>query len=372
MEIKNLMVYGADGTFRKGSVHIIGEQFAGASEDGVVVEGDGAYAIAGLIDLHFHGCMGQDLSDGSPEGLEAIGAYEVRNGITTICPATMTLDRDSLLRVMEVVAKYEERVDVATLSGVHLEGPFFSEAKKGAQNGAFLQKPNSELLEELQKTSGQAIRIVSLAPELAGSADFIARWKDRVKLSIAHTDCDYDCAKQALGLGMSHVTHLFNAMQPLNHRAPGVIGAVMEDESCTAELICDGVHIHEAVIKMAIKGLGQSRVVFISDSLRATGLADGAYLLGGQEIQVSQGRATLADGTLAGSTSNLMACLRHAVLSMGIPFEMVVPFVTENPAKVLGLFHCVGSIASGKVADLVLLNRQLEITAVYHRGSLVV
>jgi N-acetylglucosamine-6-phosphate deacetylase len=198
--------------------------------------------------------------------------------------------------------------------------------------------------------------------------DFIREVKDNVVVSIAHTTADYDTAREALLNGASHVTHLYNAMPPLNHRNPGVIGAAAENEKCHVELICDGVHIHPAVVRATFAMFGGERIILISDSMRGTGLEDGIYTLGGQEVHKKGSRATLADGTIAGSVTNLMSCMVTAVKEMNIPLEVAVRCATENPAKEIGIFDRCGSISVGKDADLVLLGEDLSLEGVYLNG----
>ncbi len=367
MEIKNLQVWQPDGTFSPGSVHIQGDRFVEQSADGVVVDGKQAYAIPGLVDLHFHGAVGHDVSDGTKEGLEAICAYELSQGITTICPATMTLSEESLSKAMNAVK--EHRQQGATLAGVHLEGPFCSYAKRGAQNPAYLYAPDKAMFQRLQEASGGAVRVISLAPELEGALEFAQDICDQAVVSIAHTDADYACTKAAFQAGFSHVTHFYNAMTPLTHRAPGVVGAALEVEGDhTVELICDGIHLHPAAVRLVIKVLGKERVLFVSDTMRAVGLADGEYNLGGQAVTVRGNDARLSNGTIAGSATNLMGCVRVAAKEMDIPLGTAVLCASANPAKKLGIYHEVGSIASGKLADLVLLDENLEIQAIYHNG----
>ena len=225
-----------------------------------------------------------------------------------------------------------------------------------------------ECQRKLQEESGGLIRLVDIAPETEGAMEFIDQVKDETVISIAHTTADYDTASEALARGASHVTHLYNAMPPLNHRDPGVIGAARDAENCHVELICDGIHIHPAVVRATFEMFGAERVILISDSMRATGLTDGEYTLGGQDVYVKGAKATLADGTIAGSATNLMGCLRRAVLDMEIPLETAVGCATANPAREIGIYDRCGSITPGKDADLVLLDKDLQVKAVYING----
>ena len=226
-----------------------------------------------------------------------------------------------------------------------------------------------EYFSQLQKAANGLIKLVDIAPEEPGAMEFIDRAKGEVVISLAHTASDYDTAREAIEHGASHATHLYNAMPPLNHREPGVIGAVRDSEKCHPELICDGVHIHPSVIRATFAMFGADRMILISDSMRATGLEDGEYTLGGQPVTVRGNLATLHDGTIAGSATNLMDCMRFVVKTVGIPLETAVMCATENPAKEIGIFNEVGSISVGKRADFVLLDQKLNIAAVYIDGK---
>ncbi len=341
------------------------------SSDGQRLEADGCYLIPGLTDLHFHGCMGADFSDGDPAGLQTIADYQLSRGVTQICPAGMTLSREALLQMCQVAAEHRANaVSGAVLAGVNLEGPFLSEAKKGAQNATWLRDPDVELLLDLQKASKGLVKLVSVAPERPGALEFIEKVGERVTVSLAHTTADYDTALAAFQAGARQVTHLYNAMPPFSHRAPGVVGAAFDTPGCRVELICDGVHIHASVVRATFKMFGSDRVVLISDSMRAAGMADGDYTLGGQAVTVKGRHATLQGGTLAGSVTDLMSCLRTAV-EMGIPLHDAVKAAAVNPARAIGIYSRVGSLEPGKRANLVLLGKDLEVKAVVFRGQIV-
>ncbi len=257
----------------------------------------------------------------------------------------------------------------AELVGIHLEGPFLCAEKKGAQNGAWLREPDFDMLRRLQKIAAGRIRMVSIAPELPGALDFIRRVRAQtdIVVSLGHTAADYDTASAAFSAGANHVTHLFNAMPPLHHRAPGVIGAAQDDPACYVEVICDGIHLHPSILRMVFRLFGPARVVLISDAMRATGLRDGTYDLGGQAVTVRGSRATLADGTLAGSVTDLLSGLQNAV-SFGIPLVDAVRAATVNPAKSIGIYARYGSLDAGKVANVLVVDRALQPRAVFLRG----
>lgn len=376
MIIRGAAVYTEDNRFEDKDIYINGDIFAAEECGGEVIDGNGCYAIPGLTDLHFHGCVGRDFCDGTIEAIDAIAAYEASIGVTTIAPATMTMDADTLYAVCEAAAEYRSRQEKgefagsAALCGINMEGPFISKEKMGAQNPKYIQKANDELYEAMQTKSGGLIKLVDIAPETEGAIDFIRRKKEETVLSIAHTTADYDTAMAAFQAGATHVTHLYNAMPPFSHRAPGVIGAAA-DAGVEAELICDGVHIHPSVVRATFRMLGEDKIIFISDSMMATGLADGDYSLGGQPVKVTGNLATLKDGTIAGSATNLMECLRIAVQQMRISLETAVKCAAVNSAKSIGIYDKYGSITCGKVANLVLLDKKdLSLKQVILRGKL--
>lgn len=352
-----------------------GPLLSAASGDGQVLDAAGCYVIPGLIDVHFHGCVGEDFSDATPDGLQKMADYELSRGITYICPAGMTLPEDQLTRICENAAAHKAKADRgADLAGLHLEGPFLCEAKKGAQNGAFLHDPDIGMLRRLQKAAGGLVKLVTVAPEQPHAEEFIrGAAADGITVSIGHTTADYEIACAAMDAGARHCTHLFNAMPPFTHRAPGVVGAAFDHPATRVELICDGIHIHPSVVRAVFQLFGAERVVLVSDSLRATGMPDGQYPFGGQEIVVRGNRATLAHdpNTLAGSVTDLMGCLKTAV-SFGIPLADAVRAASCNPAQAIGINDRAGSLETGKEASLVLLDREnLSIRAVVFRGRAV-
>lgn len=365
MIIKNVNVFTEDFHFQSGEVSINGEVF-GSSNDSTIIDGEGCYAIPGLTDIHFHGCVGHDFCDGTLEAYSAIAKYEASCGVTGIVPATMTLPEETLAGIC-ATAKEFHCENGAGFYGIDMEGPFLSMAKKGAQNGSFLHKPDVAMFHRLNELSGGKIKIVAIAPEEENALSFIEEVKDEVVLSIAHTTADYETAMKAFEKGASHVTHLYNAMPPYTHRAPAVIGAAA-DSNCRVELICDGVHVHPAVIRSTFRMFGEDKIILISDSMMATGMPDGDYSLGGQAVKVVGNLATLSDGTIAGSATNLMDCVRKAV-SFGIPLESAVRCAAVNPAKEVGIFDQTGSITNGKLANLVLLDSSLAIKAIFLRGK---
>ncbi len=373
MIIKNVKVFQDNGVFVPGEIYIEGDKFTDSS-DGAgqeVIDGNGCYAIPGLTDVHFHGCVGYDFCDGTVEAIKAMAEYELDNGVTAIAPATMTLSEEMLTEVARAAAAYDGRTG-ADLVGINMEGPFISMEKKGAQNPAYIHKPDAAMFRRLQEESGNKFKLCAIAPEVEGAIDFIRELKDEVVLSVAHTTADYDTAKAAFGAGARQVTHLFNAMPPFTHRAPGVVGAACDNEEVKVEMICDGVHMHPSVIRTAFKMFGDDRIIMISDSMMATGKPDGTYALGGQDVTVKGNVATLTEGgAIAGSVTNLMNCVRYAVKEAGIPLESAVKCAAVNPAKAIGIFDRYGSIAAGKYANVVLLDQDLNIEHIIKSGTVV-
>lgn len=369
MIIKNVLVYTEDKIFEEGTIYIENGLFVESASDDVVIDGQGCYAIPGLVDVHFHGCMGADFCDGTQEAITTIAEYEASQGVTTIVPATMTLSEEELMKIMTNASVYKSEKG-AVLAGINMEGPFICAAKKGAQAATHIRKPDVDMFRRLQAASNGLIKLCDIAPEEEGAMEFIEAVRDEVNVSFAHTMANYDVAKKGYDLGACHATHLYNAMPPFAHRDPGVIGAARDSEHVMVELICDGVHIHPATVRATFEMFGEDRVVMISDSMRATGLSDGLYTLGGQDVKVVGKLATLvSDGAIAGSATNLMDCVRTAVLEMDIPLETAIGCATMNSAKSVGLYDKYGSITPGKVGNVVLLNYDLSLNTVIMNGK---
>ena len=374
MQITGGTVFDLDRGFVKRDLYTDGAHFTASPAGGQTLDATGCYVIPGLVDVHFHGCVGEDFSDATPDGLQAMADYELSQGVTYICPAGMTLPEEQLRRICENAAAHRAKATSgAYLAGLNLEGPFLCAAKKGAQNGAYLHDPDLAMLRRLQKAANGLVRLVTVAAERPGAMEFIrGAVADGITVSVGHTTADYDTALAAFQAGARQATHLFNAMPPFTHRAPGVIGAAFDTPDVRAELICDGIHIHPSVVRATFALFGAERVILISDSLRATGMPDGKYPFGGQEIVVCGNRATMADdpNTLAGSVTSLMGCLRQAV-SFGIPLADAVRAASYNPACAIGIDDYAGSLDAGKEATAVLLDQQdLTIRAIVFRGDL--
>lgn len=372
MLYKNAFIFDNDKGFFKGCFIVEDGRFTGIIPGEVSEEGtdlNGAYVIPGLVDIHNHGNSGADFSDGDYDGLIRMSRYLAENGITSFAPASMTLPYEVLEKAFSTAAQLNrERPDgCSRLMGIHMEGPYFSEKKKGAQNAAYLKKPDYEGFKRLNEGCGGLVKIVDVAPELEGAEDFVRKASALCTVSVAHTDSDYEPAAAAFDAGSSHLTHLFNAMPSIHHRKPGVIGAASERENVTAELICDGLHVHPSSVRMAFR-LFPGRICIISDALRCCGMPDGEYTLGGQKVYLSGGIAKLEDGTIAGSATNLYSCMLNAV-SFGIDRNEAIRSVTSIPAGEIGAGNEIGSISVGKLADFVICDSELKLKQVYIGGK---
>lgn len=374
MILKNADIFCPSGFFqetdlliRGDRVEALGSQLSQEGEE--VLDLTGKLVIPGLVDIHIHGAMGADFSDGDPRGNEKIMAYLIRWGVTSWLGTSMSLSEEHLCRVFSTAKEQMDGADPAlsTLRGINMEGPFLSLARCGAQNTDFIIPPDIEMFRRLFRLSGDSIRLVDMAPELEGSMDFIREASKLCAVSLAHTAADYKTAAQAYSQGASHATHLYNGMEPFLHREPGTVCAAF-DHAAHAELICDGLHIHPAVIRNAFRLLGRDRACLISDSMRAAGLENGVYDLGGQEVTVKDGKATIANGSLAGSVTDLFTCMRRAV-AFGVPREQAILAATRNPAKAAGLDGLVGALAPGKLADLLVTDPALNLERVMHLGQ---
>lgn len=371
MLFKNARIFDG-GRFYEGSFRCDGGRFTELYRDIPDGEGTdlaGAYVIPGLIDLHGHGNSGADFSDGDYEGLVRMARFLARNGVTSFAPASMTLPYDDIGRAVATAVRLsrEQPEQSSRIAGIQMEGPFFSEKKKGAQNGAYLRLPDLEAFRRLCAESDGLLRIVDVAPELDGAIDFIRGASKLAKVSIAHTDASYEQTCAAIDAGASHLTHLFNAMPSIHHRDPGVIGAAAERESVTAELICDGLHVHESAVRIAFK-LFPGRLCLISDALRCCGMPDGVYELGGQQARLSGKIARLPDGTIAGAASTLYDGMLNAI-SFGVPVAEAIRAATLVPARELGRDKELGSISLGKYADFIVCGSALDRRQVYIGGE---
>lgn len=337
-----------------------------------VLDLTGCTVLPGLVDIHIHGCAGHDVGEATPEALEAMSRCLVSRGITSFCPTSMTLSYEELTTIFRNVADNMNTVSGAYIHGINMEGPYIAMSKKGAQNGDYVRNPDKEEFKRLYEGCGGIVKVVDIAPECDGAEEFIKEIQPICPVSIAHTAADYDDACAAFDWGVRHVTHLYNAQSGLSHRSPGVVGAVFDNaksRGVRAEMICDGFHIHPAALRIAFSQLGEDNSIIISDSMSAAGHVDGEYDLGGQTVYVKNGKALLADGTIAASTSNVYEELKN-VVGFGIPLKQAVKSATINPARAIRMDDAVGSIAVGKTADLLVVDEDFNIKLVIVRGEI--
>ena len=329
----------------------------------------GAKVLPGLVDIHTHGAVGHDVSDGDADGLTLMAQYLASHGVTSFLPTSVTLPYEALSEAFRTAAQLraDRPEGCARVMGVRMEGPFLSKEKNGAQNRTFLRLPDYAAFRALYDGCGGIIRIVDVAPELIGAASFIRRASAHCTVSAAHTNAAYDTACAAFDSGCSHLTHLYNAMPPMHHREPGVIGAASERDAVTAELICDGVHVHPSAVRMAFR-LFPERLCLISDALRCCGMPEGTYDLGGQSVILKDGAARLADGALAGAAANLFDGMKTAI-RFGVPEPEAIRAATLRPAQVIGASDEIGSIAVRRLADFVVCDDALNVQAVYLGGQ---
>lgn len=369
MLIKNVSVFNPDHTFTQKDVRFESHILETGSLTGVSdINAENCYLIPGLIDVHTHGAMNQDFSDGSSEAMTLMSKYYASRGVTSFCATTMTLPEDTLKQAMHCIRDFKRPANGARCVGVNLEGPFLSYEKRGAQAASSLHLPDIAMFDRLNEASGDMVKLIGVAPELPGAMDFISEVSRKCAVTVAHSAAGYNTAIEACQRGATQATHLFNAMKPLHHRDPAVIGATF-DSGAYAELICDGLHIHPAVIRMAFRLFGD-KTLLISDSLRCAGMPDGSYELGGQPIVVKDAKATLLDGTLAGSSISLLKAVQNAI-HFGITPEQAICAAAEAPAKAIGIDNELGSIETGKLSDMLLLDKQFNLILTIINGEVV-
>lgn len=383
MIIKNGYIFTESGSFQKGQI-LIKENIIEKIElsdvtettdenvDENMFDAGGMYVLPGFVDIHFHGASGADFCDAADDTFAILEEYQMKNGVTTVFPATMTLAESTLQNICEATGEFVKNSSMGVIAGITMEGPFISDGKKGAQNALYIRKPDVDFFQRIQKASQNLIRQVAVAPEEDTGLEFISEVSKEVIVSLAHSVSDYETAKKAFMSGASHVTHLFNGMHPFSHREPGIVGAAYDDQNVYVELICDGVHIHPSMVRAMFQLFGAKRICMISDSMRAAGMPDGEYSLGGQKVFKNGNRATLEDGTIAGSVCNLYECFKKAVKEMQIPLEEAVLSCTKTPAKSLGVDDTCGILKEGRNADILILDENLDIKYVIKCGKIIV
>ncbi len=372
MLLKNATLYNEDFEPQKADIRLedgiiteIGENLAG----GDTIDLSGKIIFPGFIDIHIHGCDKADMANACVDSLQKISLFLAKHGVTSFCPATMTLPKAQLVAQFKAAADFMGKETAAYMHGVNMEGPFIALAQKGAQPAEYIRLPDIEEFNHLRSIC--KISLVDLAPEVEGAFDFARQASEYCTVSQAHTDADFETAQAGYKNGFSHATHLFSAMPPIWHRAPGAVVAAFDNATSTAELICDGVHAYPAILRMAFKLLGEDRSVVVSDAMCAAGCGDGEFELGGQKVFVHDGKATLACGNLAGSTTNMHREFLN-LISFGIPFKQALKSCTINPAKVIGADGFTGSLKEGKRADILIVDEYLRIKTVIVKGRIIV
>ena len=332
-----------------------------------IVDAKGAYVSAGFLDIHIHGSGGADVMDATPEALETISRTLIETGTTSFLATTMTMAQEKIDAAIDTVRSYRNKVSGAQILGVHLEGPFINPARQGAQDAKFVQKPHLSTIEKHM----DLVKMITLAPEADGAKTFIGDIREKypdVLLSIGHSDADYDTAKEGFDMGIGHATHLFNAMPPLKHRTPGIVGAVLDDERISCDIIADLIHLHPAMLRLTWQAK-RERLILITDAMRAGCMKNGRYDLGGQQVHVADGEARLPDGTLAGSVLKMNEAVRNMVKHTPITLPQAVRSVTELPAQRLHL-EKKGRLEVGCDADMVIFDEGLGIIATYVAGEM--
>lgn len=336
------------------------------------IDGKGQYLSPGFIDIHNHGNSGYDFMDSTEEAIEYIGNYHLQNGVTSYLGTVLTQSYENIIKAVKNIANYENKNNISQILGIHLEGPFFSSSKKGAQPEKFIKDPDINFIKELIKISNNKLKMVSIAPEKNGAPELIKFLKNsNIIVSMAHSNATYEEALNGINHGTTIATHLYNGMRNFNHREPGIVGASLTDDRVYCEIIYDRVHLHDAAVKLALKAKGTDKIILVSDAMRAAGLEDGEFELGGQKVIVKDGEARLLDGSLAGSTLNLNKAVYNMVKFLHVPIHEAVRMASLSPAKAIGIEHYKGSIEIGKDADMILFDENINISFVIKNGKII-
>ncbi|MBK5240045.1 N-acetylglucosamine-6-phosphate deacetylase [Clostridium sp.] len=334
-----------------------------------IIDAKGNFVSPGFIDIHVHGSGGYDVMDGTEEALSVISSVLAQNGVTGFLPTTMTMSEEKIYAALDNIRiQMKKKINGSKILGAHMEGPFINKKYKGAQKEDFIIKPNFKFIEDYI----DVIKLITLAPEEDDNFDFIKEIVKRTNiiLSIGHSNADYEETMEAIKCGISHATHTFNAMTPLNHRKPGIVGAILNSD-IYCELIADGIHVHPAIFNILKKLKGTDRIILITDSMRAGCLKDGVSELGGQKVIVKNNSARLEDGTLAGSILKLNEGVKNFMNNSDIDICEAISLVSINPARELGLDKVKGSLEVGKYADIVILDSNFNVQQTIVEGNTV-
>jgi N-acetylglucosamine-6-phosphate deacetylase len=343
-------------------------QVQGNDGQAEIIDAGGSYVTPGLIDIHIHGCVGADTMDATPEALGKMSAELIQHGVTAFYATTVTADRDGLAQALDAVKRYREELPGAQVLGAHVEGPYINLEFKGAQNPLYFRHPD---LEEYHAWIAQGmVKLITVAPEIEGAGDLIRYCVDHdVRVAVGHSRASYEQVRAAADLGLSQATHLFNGMAGLHHREPGTVGGVLLDERIYAQIITDGIHLHPAIVELVTRVKGIERTILITDAIRAAGLPDGEYELGGQAVFVHEGAARIANGSLAGSTLMLDQAVRNTMRFSGLDFQTVIQMATRVPAEAMGIAAEHGSIKIGSRADLAFFDKEHQVIAAMLAGE---
>lgn len=380
--INNLMVHSEKETYKNGYIKVVdgkiaevgpASQYKQDDDANVITLSPDYQVIPGAIDIHIHGASNSDAMDATHDALSIMAKTLPKEGTTSFLATTMTQSTQAIESALLNAGKYIENQtqENAEIVGVHLEGPFISPARKGAQPEDYIVDPDVTLFKRWQEMAENQIKLVTLAPEQPNGLDLAAHLRGTgVVASIGHSDATYDQIDEAIQAGTTHVTHLYNGMRGLHHREPGVLGAAYLRDELYVELIADGIHCRPEMIKLAYNQITSERMILITDSLRAKWLEKGTYDLGGQPVNVDETKATLSDGTLAGSILKMNDAIKNTMKYTGCSMTDIIKMTAENPAKQLRIFDRKGSIQVGKDADLVILNDRLDVEMTFCRGNL--
>ncbi|MDQ0160817.1 N-acetylglucosamine-6-phosphate deacetylase [Alkalibacillus salilacus] len=371
MIINHVRIFLEKETIEDGSIEVQNGKIIGVHEEAIqdeeAINGRGLNMLPGFIDTHIHGANGVDVMDGTSEALKVMAQTLPREGTTSFLPTTLTSESSQIEQALKTVADYDQNKGEAEILGAHVEGPFINEQKKGAQPAEHIRLPDVTLVRKWLESG--VVKTMTLAPELDGANDVMRLLNDHaVVASAGHTDADYQTIRLARTHGLSQLTHLCNAMNGIHHREVGAVGAAALLDDLQSELIADGIHVVDPMLKLLYDMLGPEKITLITDSIRAKGLDHGTYTLGGQDVTVANGQATLSDGTLAGSVLMMNEAVKRMMDVAGASIHDVIQMASVNPAKQYGVWNEKGSIAVGKDADFVLVDGELTVYATYCKG----